>query len=151
MEAMAAAASASKPQQQHQTWRKNGSCPAGTDSSRAANPEIAELARRSGAPAAATISPPPPRSSAAARAATTTNPPWPRLRAANSCFNLDCGGFHLTGNKHFALGSSFVHSDSQVGGDLYAVTFGIHRLGLRGHHHGVPRRQLRRGPLQRRC
>jgi len=53
MEAMVAAAAplASKPQQLHQTWWKNGSCPAGTfpirrDSSRA-NPEIAELVRRS--------------------------------------------------------------------------------------------------------
>ncbi|XP_039806480.1 uncharacterized protein LOC120670450 [Panicum virgatum] len=47
----AAAPLASKPQQLHQTWWKNGSCPAGTvpirrDSSRA-NPEIAELVRRS--------------------------------------------------------------------------------------------------------
>ena len=47
---------------------------------------------------------------------------------ANNCFNLDCGGFVHTGNdKHFALGGSFF-PDSQVGGDLFTVTFGIHRV-----------------------
>ena len=50
---------------------------------------------------------------------------------ANNCFNLDCGGFVHTGNdKHFALGGSFF-PDSQVGGDLFTVTFGIHRVRVR--------------------
>ncbi|CAL4981732.1 unnamed protein product [Urochloa decumbens] len=46
---------------------------------------------------------------------------------ANNCFNLDCGGFHVTSTE-FALGSSFgASSNSQIGGDLYGVTLGIHR------------------------
>jgi hypothetical protein len=50
-EMVAAAASASKPQERLQTWRKHGSCPAGTipirRPSEHANPEITELVHRS--------------------------------------------------------------------------------------------------------
>ncbi|OEL22369.1 hypothetical protein BAE44_0016612 [Dichanthelium oligosanthes] len=46
--------------------------------------------------------------------------------AANNCFNLDCGGFHVSSTE-YALGASFANSDSQIGGDLYGVTVGIHR------------------------
>jgi hypothetical protein len=50
-EMAAAAASASKPLERLQTWRKHGSCTAGTvpirRPSEHANPEIAELVRRS--------------------------------------------------------------------------------------------------------
>jgi hypothetical protein len=49
---------------------------------------------------------------------------------ANNCFNLDRGGFHVT-STDVGLGASFANSDSQVGGDLYGVTFATHRVKAR--------------------
>nr|CAB3469468.1 unnamed protein product [Digitaria exilis] len=47
----------------------------------------------------------------------------------NNCFNLDCGGFHLSPSP-FALGNSWSNSDSQIGGERYGVPLGIHRFYL---------------------
>ncbi|KAM3262954.1 hypothetical protein ACQJBY_053229 [Aegilops geniculata] len=42
------------------------------------------------------------------------------------CFNHECGGFQLTNNK-YALSCSWPNSDSEVGGNRFDVTLGIHR------------------------
>ncbi|OEL23441.1 hypothetical protein BAE44_0015539 [Dichanthelium oligosanthes] len=55
---------------------------------------------------------------------------------AKNCFNLDCGGFHVSSTE-YALGASFADSDSQIGGDLYGVTVDIHR-DLAGERWWVP-------------
>ncbi|CAL5045745.1 unnamed protein product [Urochloa decumbens] len=44
-----------------------------------------------------------------------------------NCYNLECGGFHLQ-ESEYALGDSWSDdTTSQVGGQRYFVTFGIHR------------------------
>jgi len=52
----------------------------------------------------------------------------------NNCFNLDCGGFHLVDKTPAALGAQFGNKDSQVGGDIYGIAVGIHRVIVRSHY-----------------